>query len=84
MSEQEKIIEELHAMNNFFRGFCENFDCGNLPCNECPIGPEVCLALGKRNLFLKYGRPNILRDHWKDFFIVISTLAFVARHFGWW
>jgi hypothetical protein len=55
----EKIIEELHTLNNIIRGFAESFDCGDINCNEeCPIGTELCLALGKKNLDEKF--PSVL------------------------
>ena len=58
MAQRRKIIKELHAMNNVIRGFCESFDCEDLPCDECPIGYDVCFALGKRNIELKYPSNN--------------------------
>ena len=48
--EEEKILKELHSFNNLIRGFCENFDCGDLSCYECPVGEDLCLALGKQDL----------------------------------
>lgn len=51
----EKLIEELQTFNNLIKGFAESFDCGDVNCNEeCPIGTEVCLALGKKNLDEKF------------------------------
>ena len=59
--EKAKILKELKSLNNIIRGFCENFDCGDVDCGECPVGPEICLALGKRNLELKFPTSRLER-----------------------
>lgn len=64
-------MQELHAMNNVIRGFCEKFDCREVGCGSCPIGPEICLALGKRNLELKFPTSRLER-------------VFYWLFYGWW
>ena len=83
---KEKLLEELRALNNIIRGFCESFDCKDLPCDECPIGPDICLALGKDNIEKKYVKTNrigtLLYYHWKDvLLLILITLLVTSR---WW
>lgn len=58
---ENKIIAELRSLNNIIRGFCEHFDCEDVSCGDCPIGPEICLALGKRNVELKFPTSKLER-----------------------
>jgi len=68
--ETKRILEELKSFNTIIRGFCESFDCKDLPCSECPIGEELCLAMGKQNVENKYvgssgGRLNAMLNRFR-------------------
>jgi len=83
-----RVLAELHSLNNIIRGFCENFDCEDIPCAECPIGPDICIAIGKDNLVKKYGIQGhihrFIDEYWKDILIVILLIHLLGTVLSWW
>ena len=78
---EAEVIDELHTMNNLLRGFCEKFDCGDLPCTECPLGLDVCLAIGNDNLRKKYGAyvwGSAVKDYINEIILVLIIFYLLA------
>ena len=87
-NKKQLILKELHSFNNIIRGFCERFDCEDIPCTECPVGPDICYVIGKDNLEKKYGIQSKLHrfvnEYWKDIFIVVTLIGTIGGILHWW
>ena len=80
-AEGQKIYEELRAMRNIVDAFSENFECKDFPCEDCPIGVELCLVMNKAELDRKTTLTGavkvLLRMYWKDLALVGLVIALI-------
>lgn len=88
MSEAHKILEELQSLASIIEGFSKKFDCGDIPCSACPIGPELCLTMNKAEVHDKLNLKSVSRvlisTYWREAIIFILALGLLGKFFKWW
>lgn len=88
MSKEHRILEELQSLASIIDGFSKGFDCGDVPCSACPVGPELCLTMNKAEVHQKLSLSSVSRvlveTYWREAVIVILSLGLLGKFFGWW
>lgn len=88
MSKEHRILEELQILVNIIDDFTKGFDCGDIPCSACPVGPELCLTIHKKEVYQKLSLSSVSRvlveTYWREAVIVILSLGLLGKFFGWW